>query len=439
MKSIAKMLSWMLSPARAIQDGSILVPFFDLDADDCFEKIFDWLSLEDLKSLSQTSQRLQQITGKYLQKNYSGINVYCNRDKDGITALVSVEMNSFSEYIEKLTVSDGDFENFIYIADNCKSLKAIHFMHTTLTARKIRCIKKILEKIETLNIIGGKVNGDLHGALLNRCPNLKCLSIQNVKIKSSFDSVNDWLLKVYPKLKHFELIGYKNLRMNEIKSFFTIQNIRSFSTNAYLIDHFWTGFKEFDINLDDLTILIEYNERKMIQSICDELNALHDRGFFQRLHLKGNEICFFRNPINTIAKFKALESVNCEHLISPVTSKVLSALISLKQVEIFSSESCVNTSILAKGLLNLERVIFTYATLDHILPLIFYSVSLKEITLKKGIRAGSHIIPLPMLNKRRAILANACKITFFVNCKMYMETKMNIGKTNFNLIELKRT
>lgn len=434
-----KVFSWILTPTRAPQDCAS-VPILKLDAN-CFEKIFEWLTLEDLQSVSQTSQRLQQAAGHYFQQHYSAINVYCNRDKDGITALVTVRMNSFSEYIEKLTVSDGDFENFLYISDNCKSLKSISFIHTTLTVRKLKCIKKILDKIETLNIQNGKINGDLYKILLKHCTNIKRLSVQNVKIKSTFDNSNDWLLKEYKTLEHLELIGHKPPRLNEIKGFFTKNvNLQSFSTKAcYLIDQFWAGFDSLHINLNDLTILIDSNDRKIMPAICARLNTLHRKRFYKRLHLKGNEICFFRNPIGKIGSLRALETLNCEHLSSPVTTNDLSMLINLKEVEIFSSESCVNTTILAKSLVKLERVIFTYATLDHILPLIFFSSTLKEITLRKGVRAGSHIVPLPKLNKRRATLANACKLTFLVNCRMFMETKTKIGRINFDFIELKRT
>lgn len=439
MNSMKRVFYWILLASKVNRRRELSAPIFLLNAD-CFDKMFEWLSLEDLQSLSETSKRIQQEVGRYFQKNYAGVNVYCNRNKDGLTAFVNVSMNGFSEYIEKLTVSDGDFDNFIYIAGNCTSLKELNFTHTTLTTRKIKCIKKILEKIEVLNINGGKVNGELYSMLLKYCPNLQRLFIQNIKIKSRFDCVNEWLLKEYPKLEHFELLSYKNLRMSEIKTFFTMnKNIRSFSTNCHLIDLFWTGLKEMDVNLDELTVLIDHNERKMINSICTVLNTLHESGFYRRLHLKGNEICFFRNQyFFHLGSLKALEILNCEHLFAPVTSNDLSPLIGVKDVEIFSSECCVDTMALAKDLIQLERVTFTYATLDHILPLIYFASKLKEITLKKGIRAGTHVIPLPMLNKRRASLANACKITLYVNCKMYSETKTNIGKTNFKFIELTR-
>lgn len=40
---------------------------------DCCDEIFEFLSLEDLHSLSQTSRTMRTVTGEYFRRNYKSI------------------------------------------------------------------------------------------------------------------------------------------------------------------------------------------------------------------------------------------------------------------------------------------------------------------------------------------------------------------------------
>lgn len=43
---------------------------------DCFDEIFDYLTLEDLCSFGQTCRKSQQIAGNYFKSNYSNATTY---------------------------------------------------------------------------------------------------------------------------------------------------------------------------------------------------------------------------------------------------------------------------------------------------------------------------------------------------------------------------
>lgn len=434
-------------------NGMKTVPIFKLDID-CFEEIFDWLSLKDLYALCETCKRLQTVAGLYFQQNFASIEVQC--EEDGISVLNrSFRIDAFSPFIRKLCIY-GNLNCYKYVAANCKSLKELQLFGNTLTTKKIECIKEILTSIDALHFHGGQIDGHFYEQFLTFCPHLKRLSVQNLKINSP--SEHDWLNRNYPKLEHFELfIDDKNIQINELLAFFKQnQQLKSFTTNAnYLLNN---DFHQLMNNggqttIDDLIVVQDFNEDELEHSVCHMLNALHRIGFYKRLHLNGTMAYFFQESINQIATLDALETLRCGCFLTPMSSVDLSSLKRLKELSVYYySQSNDEMISMAKGLVNLERISFTQATLNDIVPFVIYAAKLCTIQVHHVMRASSengfqsngndycsdNILYAATLNKRRKQLKNAKKLTIFLSENVYLATKWNICNVYFSLIRIKR-
>lgn len=278
---------------------------FTLD-DDCFKKIFGWLSLKDLNSLAQTCKRLHKITSEYYLENFAGVDVHYR--KDGPIAFDSIRVDAFCEFVQKLSMNRIDLRSFQDIEAKFKSLKEIHLVGVRLTVPKTECLKKILKTIEILEIRDVEIEVDFYEHFLRFCNNLKRLSVRNLKVNdlnlslktdngssrletNNIDlRVNNWLNQKYTKLKHFELIGLDSLGFCDLLAFFKQNsNIQSFSTDTKFLSRFEHLITEADVNLDELTIFRDCKDDLINHSIFSQLNHLHKLGFFKQLIFQGGE------------------------------------------------------------------------------------------------------------------------------------------------------
>lgn len=277
---------------------------------DCFEELFDWLSLEDLHAISQTCKRLQKVVIYYFQQNCSSLDVYC--EENGISVYNHMlRIDSFSPFIHKVIVSDG-IKRFNFVGSKCESLKEIHFRRVTLSTQKIVCIKGILRKIEVIDISGGCFNGNFYTDFLIFYPNLRRLRINQFRIVCDSINENDWLQQKYPKLESFELTEDKNIKTNELMDFFREnRNVRSFTTDGkhFSEPDFFNLIAEYKLELDDLTIVKEYTVDELKRYACRQLNLLHQYGFYKQIHFLGITNYFSQEAINQISTLCGLKSL----------------------------------------------------------------------------------------------------------------------------------
>lgn len=416
----------------------------------CFNEIFDRLSLTDLNSLAQTCKRLQKIAGEYFQQYFAAVEV--RYGKDGCPMVFdSIRVDAFSQFVHRISIHRVDLDSFRDIAATFKSLTEIHLVGVRLTAPKIECLKGILEKIEFLKTRDVEIKVDFLD-LLKFCTNLKRLSIRNLKtINDSDEPYNrssilaaDWLCRKYPKLEHFELIDVENFKFIELLEFFKQnRNIRSFSTDTKFLSRFEHLITEADVSLDDLTIVRDCKDELVNQSITIQLNHLHKLGFYKRLHWHGAYLPFdgrtLQHQIDQLVRLRPLETLAFKALVYVIPHVNLSQMISVKELRMVDPQMGTSIEILARELINLERIAFTHAFLNDVIPFVMHSKKLKEIHLNGDIRSSDDIIQLRMLDKLRTKLVGACKVTIHANDTIYIKTKWTIGDTNFKLIELKRS
>ena len=112
---------------------------------------------------------------------------------------------------------------------------------------------------------------------------------------------------------------------------------------------------------------------------------------------------------------------------------------SLKKIWIDDFDVADFTKI-AKNVPNLQRIHLPDSTIDAALPFIRSSKHLTQIRLvylSEGPLLNENILDLPALNKQRAKLAGASKVTIYLPEEIFLATKF-AGSVSYSLIEIKR-
>lgn len=83
-----------------MSDVPVEAKIFKLDID-CFDEVFEYLSLKDLHSVGQTCKFMQQVAGQYFRRNYIKAEKFTN--DDGIYTVSSgsnrVKISGFNQFI----------------------------------------------------------------------------------------------------------------------------------------------------------------------------------------------------------------------------------------------------------------------------------------------------------------------------------------------------
>lgn len=408
-----------------VEEATIL----SLDAT-CYEKIFSWLSVRDLHAFGQTCKTMQKVTGEFFQENYPATPIRC--ENDGTYSMNAGQISGFISYIEKVSIFGSSTTRLRYISANCDQLKRLH-LDITLTGPKIKSIKQMLGKMEVIEIENFTFTDKLFKRFLKQCTSLKRLAVRDIHQKTE----NKWLQRKYPHLVHFELTPWEVFEINELQAFFE-QNpqVRSFSTNANCL---WVNRNIFigsDVQLDDLAIEIDASLEIDIGSFCSLLDALFEQSFYKRLHLYVENV-----DQKTVHQMAALHALVKLYVANTTSDTDLSCLVNLEELGIHVGSTVSNLDAVAKGLINLERVYFYYASSDHILPFIQHSPKLKRIKVR-NMESGEHydgnILYMYGLSKERSELEDAHKITIYLEEDLYLNTKWTIDKTHFDHINIER-
>lgn len=418
---------------------------------DCFEAIFDWLSFNDLNSLGQTCKRLQQYTLHYMRQNCIKIDAFSEGDGIKLSDYF-IRIDRFSNFIEKLSIYYGNTHQFQYIGSECKSLKEIRFVLISLNIRKISYIKSILSQIESIEIENCYINGNFCENFLKFCPNLKRLSINNLKIRHK--NKKNWLQPKYPKLEHFELSHDGTVNFTELLMFLS----RNPNINSFATDHDFHEDELYiepelhsNVKLDDLIILRDTALYQLEDS--HHFNQLYSQGFYKRFHIRGSKLCRYLSNIESATSLKALKTLTHTSCLDGSQCFCPLYLINLKELNWYDPQMCGNIWNIAKTFLNLERVSFKHAFLDEILPFVLHSSKLKELKVKRYYRQfgrnnefdvngkcffKDNILDLKALNNERMKLSGACRVEIYVSEEVFFATKWAIGVTNYHLVGLKR-
>lgn len=404
---------------------------------DCFDEIFGWLSLDDVYAFGQTCKRLQQIAGQYFHLQYSAASAGCANNGIYISGL---KVNGFSQFIKKVSILlyKIDDARFPYIEANCSQwLRQIHLMFVNLTDIKSDCVRRILSKVETLELNHCIIHGNIYERFLAFCPNVNRLYMRYSD--SSTDVQDLWLMQKYPNLKHLEWLKLADDTEVDLLSTFFMRNpnIRSFATTATFIWNQRHAFRMIGLNLDDLAIDMNFSTLPYADLVLHELLELQQRGFYNRLHLYGLGVQINQEFIKKLAKLNSLVKIYLRNFVGGIS---FSPLFSVKELGVYLCPMYNDLTPLARDFINIERVYFWKAAPKHILPFMRFSRKLKKIKIQNlDDETGSeHILDLFKMNKARAELYGARKVTIYVKERIFLATKFATNNKTFEFVEIKR-
>lgn len=390
---------------------------------DCFEELFDYLTLQELHSLGQTCTKMHHIIGYFFRQNYKlALFEWCS---GGVT-YDGEKLNGFIEFIHtlKLIIQNDELEDFARTAPKFKSLKELHLV--LYSSCKFECIEELLENIETIKIRTYSNFGEAIGKTFEFLPNLKRLYLG-----ADYCGIfSNCLRQKYPKLEHFQING-PIPTAETLRTFFE-QNptIRSVGIECENIWDCRGWIAESNVKLDELTLEIrdQFNITidKHIIGFSTFLNLLYERGFYKRLHIKSDFCCDF------VEKLAPLLHVTITRILGyPFENINIRELF----LEIVFHSNCNFERY--TNVMTFERIEFTCTEFDCILPLFSKSKTLKEIKIRGFFDWENFDFEKLMAERKKLI--GASKVTFFIPNKIYNKIKWTMkGRTDFELVKIKR-
>lgn len=422
---------------------------FKLDID-CFEELFDYLWLKETIAMGETCKRLNQVVGFIFNQYYRAIKIECKNK--AILNSYGYDVSSFMQFIRKITIhGDANFQHFLAVRSKFHQLREIDFISIRINANKAECLRGILSKLESLHLNRCEIDGNLHNTLLKYCPKLKRLCI-TANMPNSFISgaQNDWLHQKYPTLEQLELVLYgekKDMRIfHEPQAFLQRNiNIQAFLTTPQCLAANIDSLLKSKVKLNNLAIFIDRKIETSFNLFWNPMNRLHERGFYNRLHLFYSSWAWNQNKVDEIASLKAIVNLNLGT--GEGRTLKLSRFRNIEELYFDVCHCIEDLKEITVNLIKLERIYFGNAYLNEILLLVSHAASLKKIVvhfLKDYERrrisrcSNSMIIDLDAWSAERAKLVRPKKITLYVPDGTYMRTKRALQKTDSSLVRIMR-
>lgn len=274
----------------------------------------------------------------------------------------------------------------------------------------------------------------------------------NTLPKSIIGIGNEWLLRRYPTLKHFEIDTEQSDPNKELQrvcpELFTFlaqnPNIQSFSINSAMFLENRQQMMGSNIKFDRLDIHMKRKSdsdfkdfKATVNDVCSLANVLLTEEFFKRLHLDTCFDCFDESSVFNISAFGNLEKL---YLNSLPDNFVVPVVESIKELGVgtlghFGSEQL---AMIASNLINLKQFEIKFAELHIIKPFICHAPKLERIFVRRFYCCEElEIDDFIALDEERSHLGFAEKVTICVEEKRYMKLKWKAKKINFDFIELK--
>lgn len=413
---------------------------------DCFYRLFDYLSLDELIAIGRTCKRMQRLVGRFIYENYrakrktgQGADIYMSWPPRSV--------GIFAEFFEKMYIFGNFSSGYHFVGLNCTSfLCELRMTQIDLTKYEIECIKGILKGVEIVEMEHCTFKSDFYENFLRFCPKLRRLSVS----RSSYDrdhgivigSTNDWLLRTYPTLEHLELTDLYEFTNKELIAFFRRNpNVRIFSTDAKSLLVNRDSFLESDIKLDRLAIEFhpqsinsDIEPNAIVDFFYKQLIKLHQREFFQELHLY---ITFLDHQIN-VQKLFTLEPLK---MLGGFINTVEVSLANVTELNITEGSSVIDLDSFPDKVPNLERIHFSDASSDHILPFVRHSPKLMLMKIE-NLMDGRHLmngaLDLHVFNQKRHKMIKARKLIIYVNERVFLATRWTNKEMFFSRVEVRR-
>lgn len=393
---------------------------FKLDTD-CWDEVFDCLSLEDVHSFGQTCKAFQRVTGEYFQWKYEAVCAKCQGDYIYID---NKQMNRFSELVPKIWFHGDTNDSMLrYVESSFKAVKQMRFSELDFGGLDFKLIENILRKLEVVEIYFCKFDRVNFGALVESCVNLKRVAFAGVPPFT-------WPVHQHPTLQH---LGFYNNNAlgngDELKIFLEHSpNIRSIQMVSSLLWAKRDSLLNANVELDELAIIILNTSDTA--AVIGLLNDLHQRGFYKRLHLRTYTV---PSPDQLLALHGLITLyIPYEKIIGyPVLANIkeLGIVVPRNAPPIDDMNAWVSYFI------NIEHLAIVRPNFNDILLFIGRSMKLRSIEIW---HFQGNVLDVSALKKERKKLEGARKVTIYVDEDVYLATKWASSQTTFDLIEIKR-
>lgn len=405
---------------------------------DCFHEMFEYLSLHDLISIGNTCKRLQNVAGVFYRT------MYASKRITGSSYNLTYHLSIFRQFIPKLSISGNNLRIYKYVGTHCKSVKELR-LSGCLPEGAIHSLTEILKWTKVLEMSESFFHEEFHEYILKHCQKFQTLSVKRsdkIRDKSIIIGTgNGWLCRKYPTLEHFELTEIYELQRNELITFFQQNpNVRTFSTDS---ESLWANrhsISASNIKLEKLAI--ELTSKDSASLVYNLLLELHENGFFNRLHVYSTRI-----PQQNLDQMFALPFKNSIEMLHGDFARIDTSLENLRVLGVDCADKIANIEILPSKMPHLQRIFFTTATINQILPFIRGSKHLMTIKIMEFIEADSmsyhsfdtfEFPNLMELNEEREKLDEAEKVNIYVNERLFLALKWTRKTIELPLIEIRR-
>lgn len=406
---------------------------------DCFQKIFEWLLLRDIDSLSKTCKSMKTLVGEYFQLRYPSISAEYQDGEVYTYTYEKVILNGLIEFVKKIKIQrnyDPNENQFEFFGKKCKesNVTEMEFSEIRLSEAKIEPIKAMLSNIEAITLTSSTVNGDFYEHFLKFVPNLKRLCITNKYKRKRVCASSQWTLQKYPKLEYFECLNPGRRLKPFLKQNKTIRTL-VIGASSLVTNRLW--MMKSSVKLEDLFIKIE----EMPDSFYKTLRKLHKRGFYQRLHLLIS--IAIPTSLNEMTSLESLETLHFDWHSTLIFSRFMPTQMLgintdnftlLKEVGMYASIKFSDIN----NLINLERLYLHHAGRPNITPFICQLPKLKVIVIENiDLSDFNDPLFLSAWNLQRQKLPSARKVIIYVDELFLIAVKTLFGRVDWDFVELK--
>lgn len=443
---------------------SLITTFLTMN-DDCLEAVLEWLDWDDLASISKTCKRLHVLAQEFFLRKYPGAHINIWNLGEGVVLIPRTPWaRTFSHLIKDARVSGEDVNIYRRLSKSVhKQLRALNISSKSLTEECIDCITDQLQFVETITLDDCMVTNELHYTVLQYCKNIKRLHLKGFLFEDlEKQGVKcQWLQHTYPHLELLQLDDMRKEQHYNLSEFLR----RNKTIKAFISrDMHWSAvlkvITDANAKLDDLIIGLKESGSRIVAKMtkqfdnyygtdtfrflklrmiemCDQLNELHDKGNLKRFYLKTWHASIAVDFADVFKKIRTLHGIDLssESIDDKTVASSVASLSQLKTLNLYLITKIEYAEILSKGLVNLEELQMIMDSYETIYPFIRNSPKLQRIYFL-CVRTNDTSIDLAKLNRERSKLADAQKITVYIDHYKYLPLKKELRQLKYPLIEI---
>lgn len=391
-----------------------------------YHNIFEYCGWEELRNMLEVSKHLKTMAGNYInhQMNTHRISVQLlsNQNKIGIPPRCEF-MSYIFHYVRDATVYGSNLKLFEYDEpfQNVRKITFKNLLPSSKPAEMLldeRAIKK-LENLDAVEFCVHQFECKNYDRVLMHCSNnIKCLIIvTNSRTTNPSAYKCRWYFLEYPKLETIQWDqGYTNAQ-DKFKILLaknpTIKNHRITRNISAAIQFIKTN----KLKIDKLSLRFCSSDAPKFESICGQINDLHQNGQYKELHLIFTNRWSFNYSIHPISSLHALRSINYDG----DYHKSLGKLLDLKELYINTIPKRDRIEA-AKQLQQLQRLYIKEATTNTIRPFVKHSPNLTEIIVER-LELSEHTMKVDELIEEREQLPDAKIQQLFLGEWAYIQLK----------------